>query len=167
VSDLYKNAWVTTLKRFVGDEIKHLRSILPSDLPFSQQPAYETRLKHFEAVQQRLHLLDAVDDMWELLQAINQIGVNPTKKPPLGEVASLVAHIQKQIPTRSYDVFMESFVNVALPATVDTDSDEGYMLLREAAVEKYLEAIHGSYCEFTWKEYKDGEYVEPEQEKSA
>lgn len=167
MSALYQNAWVNTLKKFVGDEIKHLRSMLPTDWPASQQSAYVIRLKHFEAVQQRLHLLDAADDMWELLQAINQIGVNPTKKPPLGEVASLVAHIQKQIPTRSYDVFMESFVNVALPATVDTDSDEGYMLLREAATAKYLDAINGSYCEFTWKEYKDGEYVEPEQEKSA
>ena len=167
MSDLYKNAWVTTLKRFVGDEIKHLRSIVPLDLPVSQQSFYATRLKDFETVQQRLHLLDAADDMYALLKDINKSVVDPTRKPPLGETASLVAHIEKNTPTRAYDVFMESFVNVVLPATVDTDSDEGYMLLREAATSKYLDAISGSYCEFTWKEYKDGEYVEPEQEKSA
>ena len=58
--------------------------------------------------------------------------------------------------TQKWDVFMESFVCIELPAGVDPDSEEGTALLYRKAEELYAERLRTHQCEFTWEEFHDG-----------
>lgn len=57
--------------------------------------------------------------------------------------------------TRQWDVFMESFVCIELPADVDPDSEEGTELLYRKAAALYVERIRSGQCEFTWEEFHE------------
>jgi len=58
--------------------------------------------------------------------------------------------------TKKWDVFMESFVCIELPADVDPDSEEGTAILYRKAEELYAERLRTHQCEFTWEEFHDG-----------
>ena len=56
--------------------------------------------------------------------------------------------------TKKWDVFMESFVCIELPADVDPDTKEGVALLYRKAEELYAERLRSHQCEFTWEEFR-------------
>jgi hypothetical protein len=59
---------------------------------------------------------------------------------------------------KSYDVYMDSFVNVLLPNFVDPETQEGAELLHRIATEKYLAKLHrDGEIHFTWERYEDGD----------
>jgi hypothetical protein len=59
---------------------------------------------------------------------------------------------------KSYDVFMDSGVNVKLPDCVDPESEEGETLIREAATEGFVAVLRHNYgADFTWQQYEGGE----------
>ena len=57
--------------------------------------------------------------------------------------------------TKQWDVFMESFVCVEIPADVDPSTRGGAEVLRRAATDLYLERLRTNQCEFTWEEFTD------------
>lgn len=59
---------------------------------------------------------------------------------------------------KSYDVFLDSFVNVMVPDSVDPDTEEGMKILYKLAIEKYTERMknESELC-FTWERYEDGD----------
>ena len=57
--------------------------------------------------------------------------------------------------TRQWDVFMESFVCVELPAGADPSTEEGRNLLIQKAADLYVERIRAGHCEFTWEEFNE------------
>lgn len=60
---------------------------------------------------------------------------------------------------KSYDVFLDSFVNVLLPDGLDpNDNAEGTAMLYRLALEKYRERLRDeAACECTWRRYPDGD----------
>ncbi len=49
-------------------------------------------------------------------------------------------------PTRSWDVFMETGVNVEVPADIDPDTNEGFAAIKSAAAAKFLDNVReGSF----------------------
>jgi hypothetical protein len=59
---------------------------------------------------------------------------------------------------QSWDVFLESFVNVLLPDGVTPDDEEGCDLLYRLATEKYLDKLRrDGEVEFTWRRYPEGD----------
>jgi len=60
---------------------------------------------------------------------------------------------------KSYDVFLETFVNVLLPDGIDPeDGAEGHEMLVLLALEKYRERLRDeACCECTWRRYPDGD----------
>lgn len=58
----------------------------------------------------------------------------------------------------SYDVFLDSFVNVTLPEGVDPNSQEGMDIIWPQAIEKYQQKLSvAGEVHFTWKRYPDGD----------
>lgn len=57
--------------------------------------------------------------------------------------------------TRQWDVLMETFVCVEIPADVDPSTQDGAEVLRRAAIDLYLERLRTNQCEFTWEEFVD------------
>lgn len=59
---------------------------------------------------------------------------------------------------KSYDVYMDTFVNVMLPDDVDTNSNEGVKALYEAAITKYRERMADlDQISLSWERYEDGD----------
>jgi hypothetical protein len=62
---------------------------------------------------------------------------------------------------KSWDVFMDAFVNVMLPDDLDPDTQEGMEVLYEKALEKYREKMRKpGEISFTWRRYEDGDKAE-------
>lgn len=57
--------------------------------------------------------------------------------------------------SKSYDVFMESFVNVEVGDDIDPSTDAGREVLLDAARRLYVERIVTKQAEFTWEEFDD------------
>ena len=58
---------------------------------------------------------------------------------------------------KSYDVFMDSFVNVTLPDCVDPESEEGVTLIRKAATEGFVARLRcDDGADFTWQLQHEG-----------
>lgn len=155
----YQYGWMQTLEDMIGEDIERCRSrALPPGTTFT---FYEKRISALKEARRRLYLFDFAYEMHRALEAVNRALSNTTTNKPLeAQIFDLLQRIEAAAPARSFDVFMESFVNVVIPEEVDPDSDEGYQIIRKAATEKYLKALDAHLAEFTWKEYKDGEYVE-------
>jgi hypothetical protein len=58
---------------------------------------------------------------------------------------------------KSYDVDMDSFVNVLLPDDCDPNTTEGYAILLEAARDKFMERLRSRDVTFLWERYEDGD----------
>lgn len=59
-------------------------------------------------------------------------------------------------PTRRWDVFIDTFVNVTLPDDVDPNTEAGYRKLHEAAYAHYAALLKTpDYVAFSWEEYKE------------
>lgn len=59
---------------------------------------------------------------------------------------------------KSYDVYLDSFVNVLLPDDVDPESDEGMAIIWPLAIEKYQRKLSDEgEVHFTWERYPDGD----------
>jgi hypothetical protein len=60
---------------------------------------------------------------------------------------------------KSYDVYLDSFVNVSLPDDVDADSNEGARKIYELATAKYLELLASKPPQFdlNWERYEEGD----------
>lgn len=59
---------------------------------------------------------------------------------------------------KSWDVFMDSFVNVLLPDDADPESQEGMSLLYELALEKYRCKMRDPWeISFTWRRYPEND----------
>lgn len=59
---------------------------------------------------------------------------------------------------KSWDVYLDSFVNVLLPDDVDPETLEGHAALRDAAIAKYMELMSDPSCmSFNWERYEDGD----------
>lgn len=56
---------------------------------------------------------------------------------------------------KSYDVFMESFVNVEVADDVDPSTDAGREALLEAARRLYIDRILTKQAEFTWEPFNE------------
>lgn len=56
---------------------------------------------------------------------------------------------------KSYDVFMESFVNVEVADDVDPSTDAGRAVLLDAARRLYIDRIVTKQAEFTWEEFRE------------
>lgn len=64
---------------------------------------------------------------------------------------------------KSWDVFMDSFVNVLLPDDVDPETQEGVAVLYELAIEKYRRKLmEPGEISFTWERYEEGDPEENE-----
>lgn len=59
---------------------------------------------------------------------------------------------------KSYDVYLDSFVNVLLPDDVDPDTPEGVAALYEAAIAKYREKLSTpKELTLNWERYEEGD----------
>jgi len=59
---------------------------------------------------------------------------------------------------KSYDVFLDSFVNVMLPDGVDPCSEEGLDIIWPQAIAKYQQKLAtAGEVHFTWRRYPDGD----------
>lgn len=59
---------------------------------------------------------------------------------------------------KSYDVFMDTFVNVLLPDDVDPDSQAGSDAIYEAAIAKYRERLADpGQVSLNWERYPEGD----------
>lgn len=156
----YRHGWVQPLDDVICEDIERCRQAMAPTTTASFE-FYEKRLSALKEARRRLYLFDFAYEMRRALEAVNRALSNSTTNKPLeAKIFDLLQRIEAAAPVRSFDVFMESFVNVVIPEEVDPDSDEGYQMIREAATEKYLKALDSHLAEFTWKEYKDGTYVE-------
>lgn len=66
---------------------------------------------------------------------------------------------------KSYDVYMESFVNVLIPDNVDPDSNDGAKVIYELATAKYLALLHEQPPKYdlNWEHYPDGDTDETQE----
>jgi hypothetical protein len=59
---------------------------------------------------------------------------------------------------KSYDVYMDSFVNVKLPDDVDPSTNEGYRAMHEAAIMAYRARLQTpAEISFNWERYEEGD----------
>lgn len=59
---------------------------------------------------------------------------------------------------KSWDVFMDAFVNVMLPDDLDPDTQEGMEVLYDKAMEKYRRKMkEPGEISFTWRRYEEGD----------
>lgn len=59
---------------------------------------------------------------------------------------------------KSYDVFMDTFVNVMLPDDVDPDSEAGIKAIYEAAITKYRVKLQTpAEITLTWERFEEGD----------
>jgi hypothetical protein len=58
---------------------------------------------------------------------------------------------------KHWDVYLDSFVNIALPDDVDPETDEGYARLHADAVAEYVRRLSCQPCEATlqWELYEE------------
>lgn len=59
---------------------------------------------------------------------------------------------------KSWDVYMDSFVNVKLPDNVDPSTNEGYRALHDAAIEAYRARLQTPQeVSFDWERFDEGD----------
>ena len=61
---------------------------------------------------------------------------------------------------KSYDVDMDSFVNVLLPDACDPNTADGYDVLYDAARSTFMEMLRDREVMFSWERYEDGDTTE-------
>lgn len=59
---------------------------------------------------------------------------------------------------KSYDVYLDTFVNVMLPDDVNPDTDEGIEAIYEAAIQKFRERLADpGQISLNWERYEEGD----------
>lgn len=59
---------------------------------------------------------------------------------------------------KSYDVYLDTFVNVMIPDEVDPESSEGMEVIRKAAIPKFLERLADEGgVSLNWERYEEGD----------
>lgn len=61
---------------------------------------------------------------------------------------------------KSWDVYMDSFVNILLPDNVDPDTVSGSEILYHKAIEKFKERLDSEDISLNWDRYEDGDSYE-------
>lgn len=63
---------------------------------------------------------------------------------------------------KSYDVFMDTFVNVMLPAGCDPETHDGMEMLWSLAIAEFQERLRRiDEVTFTWERFPDGDMPSP------
>ena len=63
---------------------------------------------------------------------------------------------------KSYDVFMDSFVNVMLPDECDPDTQEGSEMIIDAATVEYMDRLRrNGDVDFRWVRFPEGDEPDP------
>jgi hypothetical protein len=62
---------------------------------------------------------------------------------------------------KSWDVCIDTFLNVLLPADVDPDTEEGRAQLVAIATQRFIDALRYGDAVFTWERYPDGDEPQP------
>ncbi len=51
--------------------------------------------------------------------------------------------------SKSYDVYIDSGINLKVPSTIDPDTPEGYEVLKDLATKKFIDMLVKNEIEFT------------------
>jgi hypothetical protein len=64
---------------------------------------------------------------------------------------------KNNMSSKSYDVYIDSGINLKVPSTTDPDTPEGYAVLKDLATKKFIDMLVKNQIDFTHEPFDEDE----------